>query len=85
MIVEGDRWGREKALQAENSYKSLRVSATSSYWLGRVSRALIASAIWNMRRRNIFNAIARSIAGISLTGLSILSPNYWRGLGDKIK
>jgi glycosyltransferase involved in cell wall biosynthesis len=85
VISEGDRWGREKALQAPNSLKRLRESATSSYWRGRVSRAFFASMIWNLKQRKIFLALSRLIDGLTMTSLNIFSPDYWRGLGTKIQ
>jgi glycosyltransferase involved in cell wall biosynthesis len=85
MIAEGDRWGREKALQAPNSLKRLRDSATSSYWRGRVSRAFFASMVWNLRQRNVFLALSRLMGGLAMTGLNIFFPDYWRGLGTKIQ
>lgn len=85
MISEGDRWGREKALQAPNSFKRLHESATSSYWRGRVSRAFFASMIWNLKQRNVFVAVSRLMGGMFMAGLSAFSIEYWRGLRTKIQ
>jgi glycosyltransferase involved in cell wall biosynthesis len=85
MISEGDRWGREKALQAPNSFKRLHESATSSYWRGRVSRAFFASMIWNLKQRNVFVAVCRLLSGMFMAGLSAFSIEYWRGLRTKIQ
>lgn len=84
-IAEGDRWGREKALQAPNSMRRLRISAESSYWYGRVSRALFASMVWNMKQRNVLIAAGRLVSGLIMTSWRIFLPDYWRGLGTKIQ
>jgi glycosyltransferase involved in cell wall biosynthesis len=84
-IAEGDRWGREKALRAPNSMRRLLASAESSYWYGRVSRALFASMVWNLKQRNILMAAGRLVSGVIMMGWRILLPDFWRGLGTKIQ
>lgn len=83
ILVEGDRWGREKALNTMNAFSRLRVSASTGYWRGRASRAYLASALWNLRRRNIGTAIGRITAGVALAGMFFLTTNFWQGLGTK--
>ncbi|NJC94769.1 MAG: glycosyltransferase family 2 protein, partial [Anaerolineae bacterium] len=73
-IAEGDRWGREKALQTPNSYRRMRDSATSRYWRGRVSRAFFASMVWNLKQRNLFLALSRLTDGLTMTGLNLFFP-----------
>jgi glycosyltransferase involved in cell wall biosynthesis len=85
MIAEGDRWGREKALQALNSFGRMRASATSNYLRGRGSRAYFASMVWNLKRRSLFIAVSRLFGGLALTGLNVFSTGYWRGLRTKIR
>ena len=48
MIPESDRIGREKALSAQGAFARLSASATSTFWQGRVSRAYVASMVWNL-------------------------------------
>ena len=84
-IAEGDRRGREKALQAHNAFNRLRESANSSYWRGRVARAYFASMVWNMKRRNPLIATGRLMAGLAITGLHLFSPDYWHGLNTRIR
>jgi glycosyltransferase involved in cell wall biosynthesis len=84
-LAEDDRWGREKALNAQNAIARLRASATSAYWNGRVSRAYFASTVWNLRRKNIFLAISRVTAGLTFAGWHTFSPGFWRGLTSKTK
>lgn len=85
IIAEGDRWGREKALQAPNALKRMRASAKTRYWRGRGSRAYFASMVWNIKRGSLFVAIERLFGGLALTGLNIFVPDYWRGLRTKIQ
>jgi len=85
ILAEGDRWGREKALQAQGAFGRLCASASSSYWRGRVSRAYFASMVWNLKHRNLLLATSRFSAGLAMMGVHIFSPSYWRGLKTKIK
>lgn len=85
MIAEGDRLGREKALQAPNAFSRLRASVRSNYWLGRVSRAYFASMVWNLKRQDPLVAMDRFIGGLAMAGLHIFSTGYWRGLRTKVK
>lgn len=84
LLSESDKLGREKALQAINAYHRVRASAKSSYWRGRSSRAYFASMVWNLKRRELFVAMSRCFAGLALTGLNVVSKDYWRGLRTKI-
>jgi len=79
-IAEDDRWGREKALSDSNAFTRLRASTNSSYWHGRVSRAYIASAVWNLKRRKILTAISRSFIGLFFIGGHPLKQDFWKGL-----
>jgi glycosyltransferase involved in cell wall biosynthesis len=85
-IAEGDRWGREKALQAQGALSRIRNSAHSSYRCGRASRAYLASMAWNLRRRNLLVATDRLLSGLSLSliGLPFFSKKYWVGLKKKV-
>jgi hypothetical protein len=84
-IAEGDRWGREKALQTPNSLSRLRTSAVTGWLRGRVTRALFASMVWNIKQRNLLVAISRLMAGFSLAGWRVVLPEFWRGMGTRIK
>jgi glycosyltransferase involved in cell wall biosynthesis len=85
ILAEDDRWGREKALRDQNAFSRLRKSANSSYLRGRVSRACIASMMWNLQRKNGFIAASRLAFAFLFTGVHAFSPDYWRGLKTKIK
>jgi glycosyltransferase involved in cell wall biosynthesis len=84
-LAEGDRWGREKALSEQGAFMRLQASASSSYLHGRVSRAYFASMVWNLQRKNIFTAASRVTSGIVFVGWHLLSTEFWRGLGTRIK
>jgi glycosyltransferase involved in cell wall biosynthesis len=84
-IAESDRWGREKALSAQGAFTRLRASATSSYLHGRVSRAYFASTVWNVKRKNLLIAASRALAGLAFVDWHCLSPEFWRGLREKVK
>jgi hypothetical protein len=85
VIAEGDRQGREKSLQTPSSFGRLRVSASTPYWRGRVSRAYFASMIWNLKHKSLLVATSRFFAGLAMSGVNIFLPDYWRGLRTKIK
>jgi len=62
--------GARKALSSTGALVRLRSSAESSYWHGRVSRAYVASTVWNLRRKRIWTAANRAGAGLpSLVGM----------------
>jgi hypothetical protein len=77
--------GREKALNVQGAFVRLQSSAISGYWHGRVSRAYLASMMWNLKRKNIFTAVSRAMAGFAFAGQYIFLPGFWRGLKTKIK
>jgi len=80
IIAEDDRWGREKALNAPNAFHRLHSSAHSNYWRGRVTRAYIASWIWNIKHKNWLISLSRFLSGISFSGISVFSQAYWKGI-----
>lgn len=84
-LAESDRWGREKALSAQNALPRLQASATSCYWRGRVSRAYFASTVWNLKRKNLLTAASRASAGLTFAGRHTLSTDFWRGARTKVK
>lgn len=89
VIVEGDRWSREKALKLQDSYAYIRKSIRfclqhdrifHSNLSGRMFRAYIASMAWNLQRGNFMVAASRGLAGLSLAGIDVLTQDFWRGL-----
>ena len=85
VIAEGDRWGREKALNLQDAFAHLKASANSHYLHGRVSRAYFASMVWNLNRKNLFIAASRLTAGLAFAGTHTLSTSFWEGLKTKVK
>jgi glycosyltransferase involved in cell wall biosynthesis len=85
-LPEFDRLGREKAFDQPKSFHSLWESAKRSAYLhGRVSRAYLASAVWNLKRWNFFRFINRLIA-MGAFGLPyILSSEFWKGVRTRIQ
>jgi glycosyltransferase involved in cell wall biosynthesis len=83
-LAEGDRWGREKALREQGALARLWASAKSSYFHGRVSRALFASMVWNLRAKNMFTAASRATLGVAFAGWYAFSPGFWRGMGTQV-
>jgi glycosyltransferase involved in cell wall biosynthesis len=84
-LAENDRRGREKALSDHHAFQRLHLSANSSYWRGRVTRAYIASSIWNYKHKSWLIALSRLLASVTFTGVSILFKDYWEGLRTKVK
>jgi glycosyltransferase involved in cell wall biosynthesis len=79
------RWAREAVLNEPTAFRRMRLSANSSYWQGRVIRAYLTSAVWNLAHRRVFTALSRaaySLAGLALAGRHILSGNFWRDLAQ---
>jgi glycosyltransferase involved in cell wall biosynthesis len=79
-INESDRLGREKALNLQNAYPRLRSATQSHYWHGRVFRALLGSASWNMKHGRPLTAFSRTLASITFTGLHLFQPGFWQGI-----
>lgn len=84
-IAEMDRWSREKALREQGAYAKLANTVTNNLWRGRVSRAYLASMLWNLKHGNLFNALSRVNAAIAMTNFRALYPSYWAGMRTKIK
>lgn len=79
-LAASDRLGREKALQQPGTVSRLHESVDSSYLNGRVSRAFLASSVWNLKRRNLLAAASRVTTGLALSGSDLISTDYWRGV-----
>lgn len=85
-LPEFDRLGREKALDQSNALACLYDSARDNkYLFGRVCRAYLASAAWNVKRRCIFKTASRLVSSATFGIPYILSPDFWKGLRTKIQ
>ena len=83
ILADGDRRGREKALGTAGAYARLASSADSAYWRGRVARAYLASAVWNLGHRHPGIAVRRAAASLGMTGHHVIRAAFWRGLGTR--
>jgi glycosyltransferase involved in cell wall biosynthesis len=84
--AEYDRIGREKSIDRPKSFARLWDSARgSSYLHGRVSRAYLASALWNMRRGNVFRAASRLVGFGAFSLPYIFSSEFWKGLRTRVQ
>jgi glycosyltransferase involved in cell wall biosynthesis len=84
-IAGQDRWSREKALRLPGAYGRLWASARTGYWRGRVARASLASAAWNVKRGAGFTATSRVAYALAVANWRAFTPSFWRGLGVKIQ
>lgn len=78
--TEYGRWAREKVLNESGVFARLRTSARSSYWHGRITRAYLTSAVWNLQHKNVFVTASRTIFSLmsfALAGHHIFSRDFW--------
>jgi glycosyltransferase involved in cell wall biosynthesis len=84
-LPEFDRVGREKALNRPGAFYRLWDSASGSGHLhGRVSRAYIASSVWNLKRKNIFIASSRLVSTVAFSFPYLFSADFWQGLQSRL-
>lgn len=80
-LPELDRWGREKAFDQLNASRALWESAKKNGFLhGRVARAYLASAAWNLSHKYFLKATSRLCFFSMFSIPFLLSPNFWRGI-----
>ncbi len=80
---EESRLARERILGLTGVFQRMRASAQSSYWRGRMARAYLTSAVWNLQHKRPFTAASRALFGLAalaLAGASLFSRGYWRAL-----
>ena len=80
------RWAREQILNESGVWQRMRDSATSSYWYGRIVRAYLTSAVWNVQHRHGFTAASRALYGLGsmVTAKShLFSSRFWRAIASK--
>jgi hypothetical protein len=83
-LAENDRRGREKALALPGAAQRLREDIGQDHSLrGRITRAYLASAAWNLKHRRIGTAVRRLDAGLSFCRPRVFSGAYWHGLRTK--
>lgn len=88
-LARADRLGRERALAAPGSLSRLRDSIAScrwhgqvrvAYWGGRVARAYVASAVWNLAHRRVLTAMRRLLSALAVAGSQVPRTDFRRGL-----
>lgn len=80
-----DLRARDLALSQPQAFARIMAAAPSSYWRGRVSRAYCGSAVWNLEQRRWRAAFSRIVFGVAVAGIHPLNPNFWRGLGTRVR
>lgn len=83
---EFDRQGREKALNQSGAFTRLWDSAGGKpHDHGRVSRSYLASAVWNLKRKNILRATSRLFSMLAFGAPYTLSPEFWGGMRTRLQ
>jgi glycosyltransferase involved in cell wall biosynthesis len=80
---KASQWSREQVLELQGVFSTLRRSATTPYWKGRLARLFLTSLVWNLQRGRFTSASSRGAAGLAcilMSGTSILARDYWRAL-----
>jgi hypothetical protein len=80
---KASQWSREQVLELQGVFSTMRKSATSPFWKGRLARVFLTSLVWNLQRGRFTNSASRGAAGIAcilMSGISVLSMDYWRAL-----
>lgn len=77
------RLAREQILDEPLAFHRMKESATSGYWLGRMSRIYFTSAIWNLQHQRLAVTASRLVSGLAVIVLShirISSVSFWNAL-----
>lgn len=80
---ERSRLAREMILATTGVFKRMRTSATSSYWVGRIVRAYLTSAVWNLQHKRFLTAVSRityTCRAALIASLHLFSPHFWRAV-----
>ncbi len=78
-----NRSAREELLNNHNAFVRMRQSAHNAYWNGRIIRAYLTSAIWNIRNRQLFTFFSRLAYSLMASIISIkylASKDFWRAI-----
>ena len=74
------RWAREGILDTDGVFLRMRDGADASFWLGKLLRIYVTSALWNFQRKRIFTAGNRLIYGLAVILLAhfrIFTKDFW--------
>jgi glycosyltransferase involved in cell wall biosynthesis len=80
---KASQWSREQILEAAGVFDTMRRSATTPYWKGRLVRVYFTSMVWNIQHARPLTAASRGTAGLLgmlLAGRYSLSKEYWSAL-----
>ena len=80
------RWAREGILSEAGVFNRMRMSASNSYWYGRLIRIYLTSMVWNFQRKNLFTALSRAMfgaLGFFAAGWHILSVSFWQAISAR--
>jgi glycosyltransferase involved in cell wall biosynthesis len=82
--AECSRWSRERVLGEPHAWSRMLASASNNYWRGRVSRAYLTSAIWNLQHGKMLTAMSRitfGLASLIMAGRHVFSLGFLQALG----
>jgi len=74
------RQARELILSQRGAFARMRASATTPMWHGRIVRAYLTSAVWNLRRGRLFVAMSRivfALMGSAFATYRIFLSVFW--------
>jgi glycosyltransferase involved in cell wall biosynthesis len=77
------RWAREDIMSQANAFKRMRQSANNAYWNGRIIRAYLTSAVWNLQQLRLTTTFSRSLyalASLILTVSHFPTKSYWQAI-----
>lgn len=77
------RRARENILNEPDVFARMRASANSSYWQGRIVRAYLTSAVWNLQHRRMMTAVSRAMfgaTGLALAARHSFAKDFWRAI-----
>ena len=77
---EMSRLAREQILDDPLAFHRMKEGATSGYWLGRMLRIYLTSAVWNMQKKRLAIAASRLASGLAVMVLShfrMCSVSFW--------
>jgi glycosyltransferase involved in cell wall biosynthesis len=80
---QASRQARENILDAPNVFRRMHLSATDSFWSGRMLRVYLTSVIWNLQHRRFFTAVSRvffSSHCVLVSGKNIFSKKFWKAV-----
>jgi glycosyltransferase involved in cell wall biosynthesis len=80
---EDTKYSRDLILSKPGAFQRFRLSASSSYWSGRILRIYLSTLVWNLKKKRFFTALSRLLHSFAFFAFSIkylFSGAYWAGL-----